>query len=89
MEMDVRHIAKLARLKLPEEKVEKFENEMRNIVAMVENLPPLEGTGSLVDPENTMELRPDVVAPSFPRDEMLRNVPESAAGCIKLPKIVD
>ena len=89
MEMDVRHIAKLARLKLPEEKVEKFENEMRNIVAMVENLPPLEGAGSLLDPDNTMELRPDVVEKSFPRDEMLKNVPQAAAGCIKLPKIVD
>ena len=39
MEIDVRHIAKLAMLKIPEEQVEAFEKELSGIVAMVENLP--------------------------------------------------
>lgn len=89
MDLNIRHIAKLARLKLPEEKVEKFEKEMIGIVEMVENLPPLDASGTLVDPSNSMDLRPDEPAASYPRDKMLQNVPHAAAGCIKLPKIVD
>ena len=89
MDIDIRHIARLARLKLSDDKVEKFEKEMQGIVEMVQNLPPLDASGSLVDPDNTMELRPDVPEASFPRDEMLKNVPHAVAGCIKLPKIVE
>ncbi len=88
MEMDVRHIAKLSKLKLSDEKVEKFEKEMQGILGMVENLPPLE-TGVLLDENNTMTLRADVVEPSFPRDELLKNATETAAGCFKLPKLID
>ena len=89
MEIDIKHIAKLARLSIPEEKVEKFQKEMENIINMVENLPELDTEGALVDPTNTMELRKDEVQPSFPRDEMLKNAPNTAAGCILIPKVVD
>ena len=89
MEINIKHIAKLARLSIPEEKVEKFQNEMANIIHMVENLPELPAGGTLVDPSNTMELRKDEVEPSFPRDEMLKNAPYTAAGCIMIPKVVD
>ena len=34
MEIDVRHIAKLAMLKIPEEQVEAFEKELSGIVAI-------------------------------------------------------
>lgn len=88
MEMDVRHVAKLSKLKLSDEKAEKFEKEMQGILKMVENLPPLE-TGVLLDENNTMTLRADVVEPSFSRDELLKNAPETAAGCFKLPKLID
>ncbi len=87
--MDVRHIAKLARLKLPEEKVEKFETEMKNILSLVENLPPLDSGGALLDENNTMLLRPDEAAPSFPRESLLANTPQTVAGCIRLPKLLD
>lgn len=89
MEIDIKHIAKLARLSIPEEKVEKFQKEMENIINMVENLPELDTEGSLVDPSDTMELRKDEVQPSYPRDEMLKNAPNTAAGCILIPKVVD
>ena len=36
-----------------------------------------------------MVLREDVVQPSFPRDEMLKNAPETAAGCLMVPKVVE
>ena len=89
MEIDIMRLAKLAKLSIPEEKVEEFQKKMEDIIQMVENLPDLDTEGSLVDPTDTMELRKDEVQPSFPRDEMLQNAPYTAAGCILIPKVVD
>ena len=89
MEIDIMRLAKLAKLSIPEDKVEEFRKKMEDIIQMVENLPDLDTQGSLVDPTDTMELRKDEVQPSFPRDEMLRNAPYTAAGCILIPKVVD
>ena len=89
MEIDIMRLAKLAKLSIPEEKVEEFRKKMEDIIQMVENLPDIDTQGSLVDPTNTMELRKDEVQPSFPRNEMLQNAPYTAAGCILIPKVVD
>ena len=89
MEIDVRHIAKLAKLEIPEQEIPKMEQELSSIVSMVEKLPELVSKDSLLDPENTMELRPDVVQPSFARDEMLKNAPDTSAGCLMVPKVVE
>ena len=89
MEIDVRHIAKLAMLKIPEEQVDTFEKELSGIVAMVEHLPEIPGAATLLEPGNIMELREDAVVPSYPRDEMLQNVPQAVAGCIVVPKTVE
>ena len=89
MEIDIMRLAKLAKLSIPEEKVDEFRKKMEDIIQMVENLPDLDTRGSLVDPTNTMELRKDEVQPSFPRNEMLQNAPYTAAGCILIPKVVD
>ena len=62
---------------------------MEGIIEMVENLPDLNTEGALVDPSDTMQLRKDEVQPSFPRDEMLKNAPNTAAGCIVIPRVVD
>ena len=89
MEINIKHIAKLARLSIPEEKVGKFETEMTDIIKMVEKLPELPAGGALVDESNTMELRKDEILPSSPRADMLMNAPQTAAGCILIPKVVD
>ncbi|MBR5520803.1 MAG: Asp-tRNA(Asn)/Glu-tRNA(Gln) amidotransferase subunit GatC [Oscillospiraceae bacterium] len=89
MEIDIKRLAKLGKLSIPEDKIEEFRKKMEDIIQMVENLPDLDTEGSLVDPENTMELRKDEVQPSSPRDEMLKNAPYTAAGCILIPKVVD
>ena len=89
MEIDIMRLAKLAKLSIPEDKVEEFRKKMEDIIRMVENLPDLDTEGSLVDPTDTMELRKDEVQPSFPRNEMLQNAPYTAAGCILIPKVVD
>ena len=87
--MDVKRVAKLARLRIPEEKVAKMEADLNYILRMVENLPDLSSADALIDVNNTMELREDVIAPSYPRDEILKNAPKAVAGCIVVPKAVD
>lgn len=89
MDINIKHIAKLAKLSIPEDKMEKFESEMKDIIKMVENLPELPAGGALIDEDNTMELREDVVIPSANRDDMLMNASATAAGCILIPKVVE
>lgn len=89
MEIDVRHIAKLAKLRIPEEKIEQFEHELSDIVSMVEKLPALSGDANLLDATNTMELRADTIRPSLVREDVLKNAPKAAAGCFVVPKTVE
>ncbi len=86
--IDIRHVAKLAKLRLDPDKLETFEHQMQDILAMVDNLPALEGVLS-PDPDNCMELRKDEVLPSLRRDAMLKNAPETAAGCVVVPQTVE
>lgn len=89
MQIDILHIAKLARLSIEEEKIAKFQSEMENIVAMCEKLPPMEGGFTAVDPSNPMQLREDEVRPSLKRDLLLKNAPQTQAGCVVVPKVVE
>ena len=89
MKIDIRHIAKLSKLSIPEDQIERFEEEMQAILSMVEHLPKIEGSAIAVDTTNTMELREDVVIPSASREDMLMNAPQVAAGCIVMPKVVE
>lgn len=89
MNIDVKHIAKLSMLQFTDEEAQAFEKEFVEIVKMVEHLPEIESAATLLEPGNTMELREDEVVPSYPREEMLQNVPHAAAGCIVVPKTVE
>ncbi len=89
MEIDVKHIARLAMLTIPQEEEETFKQEFTRILAMVDALPELESTDTLLEPDNQMQLREDEVTPSWPRDVMLQNAPQTAAGCIAVPKTVE
>lgn len=88
MEIDVQHIAKLAKLRIPAGQEEKAAAELQAIVKMVDHLPPLEG-GTLLEPDDTMELRGDVVQPSYPREALLQNAPKQAQGCFLVPQTVE
>ena len=89
MEIDIRHIAKLAKLRIEEERMEAFQTNMENIVGMVEKLPVLEAEDSAVDPAHPMELRADEIRPSLRREKVLACAPQTAAGCVVVPKTVE
>jgi aspartyl-tRNA(Asn)/glutamyl-tRNA(Gln) amidotransferase subunit C len=89
MEIDIMRIAELAKLSIPDDKVDKFKSDITDMIKLVENLPDLPTDGSLIDPNDVMELREDIVKPSWPRDEILKNAPSTRAGCLLIPKVVD
>lgn len=89
MNIDIKHIAKLARLKIDDEKQAKFEKEMQSIVNMVENLPDINDE-LVLDTENPMTLREDIaVTNKFTRAELMKNAPQVQAGCLVVPKTVE
>ena len=88
MDMDIKRLAKLAKLKFTPEEEEKYAAQMANIVAMVEKLPDLDASVPLIDPDNPMEMRKDEVVSRYTRDELVANAPEVQAGCIVVPKTV-
>lgn len=90
MKIDIRHIAKLSRLRIEDDKLEKFEKDMETIVGMVDNMPDVDGTLDLLDEENPMTLREDrAVTDKFRREELLSNAPDVQAGCLVVPKTVE
>ncbi len=90
MAIDVKHLAKLARLRIEDEKLASFEKDMENIVNMVEQMPQVEGDASGLYPDNPMKLREDVcVTDKFTRAEILANAPKMQAGCVVVPKTVE
>ncbi len=89
MNIDIKHIAKLARLRIEDDQLDKFESEMENIVGMVEKLPDIQDEMTL-DPDNPMILRKDVaVQDKFTRQELMQNAPQIKAGCLVVPKTVE
>mgnify|MGYP001775808647 FL=1 len=88
-DIDIMHIAKLARLKIDEEELERYKSEMTDIIKMVEEMPDIAESLEL-DADNAMELRKDSLEEcGISRDEILKNAPKVVAGCVVVPKTVD
>lgn len=89
MNIDIKHIAKLSRLKIEDDKLEEFENQMQNIVNMVEKLPDIDEQ-MVLDENNPMILRKDeAVTDKYSRQELMANAPQVKAGCLVVPKTVE
>jgi aspartyl-tRNA(Asn)/glutamyl-tRNA(Gln) amidotransferase subunit C len=84
----VLHVARLARLELSEEEVEKMSSELSTILDHVERISELdldgvEPTSHVVELENV--LRADKPRPSWPRERMLTQAPDPADGAFRVP----
>lgn len=90
MDIDIKHIAKLANLYIDDSDLEKFNNNMQEIVSMVEKLPADIKDEPLLDPDNKIVLREDkAVDNKYSRDELTKNAPHVTAGCLVVPKTVE
>jgi aspartyl-tRNA(Asn)/glutamyl-tRNA(Gln) amidotransferase subunit C len=84
----VLHVARLARLRLTDEEVERMAGELSGILEHVErinelDLDDVEPTSHVVRVENV--LRPDEPRPSWSRDEILEPAPDPASGAFRVP----
>ena len=84
---EVKHIALLARLGLTEAEVEKFREQISNILENFEVLKQIDTsnvapTAQSIVLENV--LRDDEVVPSYPQSEILYNAPQEEEGCFKV-----
>jgi aspartyl-tRNA(Asn)/glutamyl-tRNA(Gln) amidotransferase subunit C len=84
----VLHVARLARLRLSEEEVERMSTELSGILDHVEriselNLDGVDPTAHVIQLENV--LRPDEPRPSWSRDEILEPAPDPASGSFRVP----
>lgn len=87
----VGQIAKLARLELDEDKLERFADQFENILNYVDTLEELDTTGvkPLFSPANHgTVLREDKTVKRVQRSDILSNAPESDGQFIVVPKIV-
>ncbi|BBN99857.1 Asp-tRNA(Asn)/Glu-tRNA(Gln) amidotransferase subunit GatC [Sporolactobacillus terrae] len=87
----VKYVANLARLSFTDEEIETFTTQLDDIIGFAEQLNELntegiEPTTHVRDMYNVM--REDVVEPSLPREEALKNAPEQEDGQIKVPQIM-
>lgn len=90
---EVAHLAHLARLALDEDELDRLAEQLDVIlgaVAKIGEVSDAEGVKPMthaVPIENVM--RPDVVAPSLPRDDVLAGAPAAEDGRFRVPRILD
>ena len=91
-EIDVKYVARLARIHLTPEEERQFGPQLGQILSYVEKLNQLDVSG--IEPTaHAVPLvnvtRPDVPRESLPVEEALRNAPAQANGLFLVPKIVE
>jgi aspartyl-tRNA(Asn)/glutamyl-tRNA(Gln) amidotransferase subunit C len=84
----VLHVAKLARLRLSDEEIERMSSELSGILDHIEKIEELdldgvEPTSHVVALENV--LRPDEPRPSWPREKVLGLAPDAGDGGFRVP----
>jgi aspartyl-tRNA(Asn)/glutamyl-tRNA(Gln) amidotransferase subunit C len=92
VEIDVKYVARLARLSLSPEEEQKIGEQLANILGYIEKLKEVDVSG--VEPTaHAFPLvnvtRPDEVRPSISQEDALRNAPAQANGLFIVPKIVE
>ena len=91
-ESQVRHVAKLARLELSDDEVEKFSGQLSAILEYIEKLNELD-TESVEPLAHCLAIhnvfREDQAKESLDADSALANAPEREGQFFKVPKILD
>ena len=88
----VRHVARLARLALADDEIDRMVPELNNILGWVEQLGEVDPDG--VEPltaviDNHLRLRDDVVNDGDCRDDILKNAPDAQHGFFAVPKVIE
>ena len=92
VEIDIEHVARLARLDLTDEEKARLREQLGAILehaakvgeVAAEDVPP---TAYAIPRSNVF--RPDELAPSLTTEEVLANAPEAEADRFKVPRVVE
>jgi aspartyl-tRNA(Asn)/glutamyl-tRNA(Gln) amidotransferase subunit C len=91
-EIDIKHVAHLARIALTPEEEKKFGEQLGQVLGYIDKLKEVDVAG--VEPTaHAFPLvnvtRPDEIRPSISNEEALRNAPAHANRLFMVPKIVE
>lgn len=90
-ELDVRYVAKLARIALTEDELQTYGAQLADILGHVAALNELDtsdvaATAQVIESRNVW--RQDEIAPCLPRDEALAEAPRTQMGYVRVPRII-
>jgi aspartyl-tRNA(Asn)/glutamyl-tRNA(Gln) amidotransferase subunit C len=88
----VRKVARLARIAVPEDRLEPMAKELNGILAWIEQLNEVnvDGVEAMTTPvAMTLPLREDVITDGGIQDQVLANAPRSEDGFFVVPKVVE
>ncbi len=91
-EADIRKVAKLARIRLSDEEVPHFQEEVSSIISWVEQLQEVntDNVPEMASVENTpLPQREDEVTDGNIQQDILSNSPDADYSCFVVPKVVE
>ena len=88
----VKHISKLSRISIEEEKAKKLSKDLNSIFEFIEKLNELETSN--IEPltsiaETTLKLRKDKIESKTIREDILKNSPDKNKDFFVVPKVVE
>lgn len=89
---EVLHVAKLARISLTEEEIEKYQIQLKKLLDEVEKIKMVElkSDNKLIAPVNhTTKLREDVAGDMLDPEEIMKNVPVSNGNFVEVPVMIN
>lgn len=89
---DIRHVARLARLDIEQDKEDSFIREMQNIIGYFDKLNELDAKGlseTIKKNDSSYNLRDDKICKSFDRKDIIMNAPTHDDIYIIVPSVVE
>jgi aspartyl-tRNA(Asn)/glutamyl-tRNA(Gln) amidotransferase subunit C len=91
MSIDIRYVAKLARIALTDEEARLYESQLGDLLEHVKMLERLDvadipATAQVVESRNVM--RDDEVRPPLDREALLREAPQRQGPFVRVPRII-
>lgn len=89
---DVKHIARLARLKLNDKEIDYFASQLDKVIDYIGQLKEVDTSD--VEPTSHVHsirnvFRKDIVKPSLKKEDVLKNAPSKEEGLFKVPRIIE
>ena len=92
MEIDIKYVANLARMRLTDKEIERFSKQLKDVLKYIDKLKELDianiqPTSHVLGLKNIF--REDVVKSSLNSEEVLKNAPERKGNFFKVPKVIE